>query len=352
MRGITHAGSGSEPGTETQRGAASVILAVMMVALLGFTALVVDVGFLYAERTELQNGADAAAVGTAQKCARSTADADCSPSSPLAASLADANARDGLHNVDSIDLNLTTRKVTVTTGAEESGGAENTVSLFFANALGVPSAEVGARSSAIWGSPRSGRTAFPAAFSVCQVQGRVDGGLQRLGLHGGAYANGTCNLGPSGQAVAGGFGWLAQDPGQCGGFIDLAASEGGSGTGNNEPPNCAALFTKWIGDINAGRSPVVLLPVFNKVVGTGSNAVYGLTSFAAFSVAGWKFTGGNEGPGVTGVFHNTSTWVGDKACTGDCRAIIGKFITYVSLEEGYTLGPVDANGARVVQMTD
>ena len=38
-----------------ERGAVSVMVAVSMVVLLGFVALVVDVGLLYAERAELQS---------------------------------------------------------------------------------------------------------------------------------------------------------------------------------------------------------------------------------------------------------------------------------------------------------
>ena len=55
---------------DRERGAVSVLIAILMVSLLGFTALAVDVGMLYAERTQLRNGADAAALAIAQKCAR------------------------------------------------------------------------------------------------------------------------------------------------------------------------------------------------------------------------------------------------------------------------------------------
>ena len=53
-----------------ERGGISVLVAILMVALLGFAAVAVDVGMLYAERTQLRNGADAAAIAVAQKCAR------------------------------------------------------------------------------------------------------------------------------------------------------------------------------------------------------------------------------------------------------------------------------------------
>jgi Flp pilus assembly protein TadG len=331
-----------------EKGAVSIMMAFLMVGLLGFTALVVDVGFLYAERGQLQNGADAAALGVAQKCAREPSSADCSTTSPLAKELGDKNALDGLTNIKSIELDKTSGKVTVTTGAQEDGGEANKVSLFFANILGNSSAEVGARASAVWGSASAGTTPFPLAMSVCQVEGRVDGAMQRLQSHG-TGANSSCNYGPSGQTVAGGFGWLAQDPGICGGKVNIYESEGGSSPGNSEPPYCSEVLNRWAADITAGRDVVILLPVFNQVTGTGSSASYGLTSFAAFKVKGWKFSGGSDLPSV---FQNTSTHVGTLACTGECRGIIGTFVGYVSLQSGYTLGGPDKYSAKIVRMTD
>ena len=41
----------------------------MLVVLIGVGALVIDSGALYAERRQLQNGADAAALAVAQDCA-------------------------------------------------------------------------------------------------------------------------------------------------------------------------------------------------------------------------------------------------------------------------------------------
>lgn len=335
--------------TDPERGAVSVMTALLMVALLGFTAIVVDVGLLYAEKAQLQNGADASTLAIAQQCARNLSSLSCSTVSPLAGDFADANANDGLSNIQSIALDKAAGSVTVTTGAQQAGGQPNRLSLSFARILGFPSAEVGAKASARWGSPLAGRTVFPAAFSVCQVAGNIDGGLQRMGLHGGSFANPGCNYGPSGAPVPGGFGWLAQDAGQCGGYIDLLTREGGSSTGNNEPPNCTAVFNQWITEISAGRHPTVLLPVFNQVSGTGSDATYGLTAFAAFDVSGWKFSGGTTAPSV---FHNTASYVGAQECTGSCRGIMGRFIRYVSLDEGYTLGPVHPYGATIVRMTN
>ncbi|KRE79687.1 TadE/TadG family type IV pilus assembly protein [Arthrobacter sp. Soil763] len=335
-------------GGDRERGGIAVVVAILMVALLGFAALAVDVGMLYAERTQLRNGSDAAALAVAQKCAKDINDADCSAASTLARGLANGNAGDGASNVAALLLDKANRTVTVTAGAQEPGKTPNQVSLFLARAMGINSTDVLATSAVTWGSPVKGPTAFPVAFSVCQVRGHVDGSLQLLQNHG-SNANPDCNYGPSGAPVEGGFGWLVSDPGVCGGLIDLAVSEGGSDPGNSSPANCAATLNRWASDLTAGKEVVVLLPVFDRVTGTGNGAVYGLTSFAAFKVAGWKFSGNSTLPDA---FRNTAPTVPSSvACDGNCRGIIGSFIKYVSLADGFTLGPVDANGATIVRLT-
>ncbi|MDQ0031398.1 Tad domain-containing protein [Arthrobacter bambusae] len=332
-----------------ERGAIAVLVALLLVVLLGFAALAVDVGLLYSERAQVQNGSDAAALAIAQKCAANTSDPNCSTTSPLASDVANKNAIDGLNNVKSINLDLTNRKVTVTGGAQQSGGAPNAVSLFFARVMGVNTSDVVTTSSVQWGSAVAGRTPFPLVYSICQVQGYIGGALQLLQDHG-SGANPSCNYGPSGATVAGGFGWIVQDPGLCGGTINLATNEGGSAPGNSTPGNCAATLQKWADTITSGRDVVVLLPVFDAVTGTGSGAVYHLVSFAAFKVAGWKFSGNDTLPDS---FRNTNSYVSNAlACTGNCRGIIGSFVRYVSLADGYSLGPVDAFGATIVRLTN
>jgi Putative Flp pilus-assembly TadE/G-like len=73
---------------QDERGVIGVLVAVMIGGgvLTGMGALVVDIGQLYQERAELQNGADAAAIGLAKSCALGT----CDPT--VATGLADANA--------------------------------------------------------------------------------------------------------------------------------------------------------------------------------------------------------------------------------------------------------------------
>jgi Flp pilus assembly protein TadG len=113
---------------DRDRGGIAVIVALLMVALLGFAAIAIDVGKLYSERAQLQNGSDSAALMVAQKCAKNLADENCSTAAPLATGLANGNALDGKSNVESISLDKAGRTVTVTTGAKETGSAINTVS--------------------------------------------------------------------------------------------------------------------------------------------------------------------------------------------------------------------------------
>jgi len=54
-----------------ERGVVAAIVAILLGTgvLLGMGALVIDVGQIYQERAELQNGADAAALAVAESCA-------------------------------------------------------------------------------------------------------------------------------------------------------------------------------------------------------------------------------------------------------------------------------------------
>lgn len=333
-----------------ERGGIAVIVAILMVVLLGFAAISVDVAKLYSERAQLQNGADAAALMVAQKCAKNVADAECSPTSSLAAELANKNALDSISNVKDIALDTSARTVQVTAGAKEAGTAANSVSTFFAGIFGISSAEVSASSSAHWGSPVKGPTPFPLAFSVCQVSTAETKNPQLLEGHD-PSANGdkgTPDCIYAGQPVPGGFNWTQQIAGECGSSIDLSVSTSRSETGNDAPEKCGPTLEGWAQSITANKDVVVLLPVFDKATGTGATATYHLTAFASFKVLGWKFGGADKLPLV---FRNQSISGSGLSCTGSCRGIIGSFVNYVSLADGYKLGPVSTTGATVVELT-
>lgn len=332
---------------DSERGATSVVVALLMVVLLGFSALAVDIGMLYAEQIQLRNGADAAAFAVAQKCAHNPAGTDCSTTSPLARSLVNTNAGDGLSNLKSMVLKKDEGTVQVIAGAQESGKEANQVSLLLARVLGFTTAEVSAGATVKWGRPVAGPMPFPLAFSVCQVKDHVDGAPQLLQNHG-VNLNADCMYGPSGAAVPGGFGWLTSSPGTCGGLVDIRTGDAANAPGNSYPGVCDGLLGTWVADITAGKDVIVLLPVYNQVTGTGSGATYKLTAFVAFKVKGWNFSGSNTAPVA---FRNKAPFVDSAlSCDGNCRGIIGTFVRYASLADGYTLGTADDYGANVIRL--
>ena len=77
-----------------EEGATAVIIGLLMVPLLGFGAIVIDVGLIYWETRQLQNGADAAALAVAQDCVDGVV-GDCGPFQATADAFTDFNANDG-----------------------------------------------------------------------------------------------------------------------------------------------------------------------------------------------------------------------------------------------------------------
>ncbi len=75
---------------DDERGAVLVMTTIIMVVLLGVSAIVVDLGFTWQKRREVQNSADAAALGAAQDLPSTVA------ASATAKSLAYTNVKDGV----------------------------------------------------------------------------------------------------------------------------------------------------------------------------------------------------------------------------------------------------------------
>jgi len=85
---------------QSEDGAIAIIVAVLLIGgvLLGMTALTIDVGSLYFERRQLQNGADAAALAVAQDAANNCSTGSCLPAT-RAQTYANANSKDGVSSV-------------------------------------------------------------------------------------------------------------------------------------------------------------------------------------------------------------------------------------------------------------
>jgi Flp pilus assembly protein TadG len=289
---------------DKERGAVAVLVALLMVVLLGFGAIAIDVGMLYAQQAQLQNGADAAALAIAQDCAKRGTTL-CVPAAPgKALQLATANTNSGMTGAPVLSYPAA-GTVVVTTAAGDANGSG--VTLWFANIFGISRADVGATSTAKWGSPSGLTTALPVAFSECQFN--LSGTVQLLILHG----SGTCvSDSPSGQVIPGGFGWLTPDNATvCGATVTIANPAVSSKNGDSMPnqQQCKPEFTALEGQ-------TVLLPVFDTIDASGNFHIKG---FAAFQILGFNFPSQS--------WNNTGT----PSCKGNCTGIIGKFVKFVSL---------------------
>lgn len=308
-----------------ERGAVSVIVALTLVVFIGFAAIVIDVGALYAERGELQNGADAAALAVAQDCARG----NCGNPTATAQEYANQNARDNAANVAAPTFPTAT-SVRVQATTRDSGG-DGSLAMLFAPVLGFDEETVSAASTAAWGSPAGGPAVLPLAFAPCVFD--LDGGVQVIQTHGSGTP--TCtSTSPSGQTLPGGFSWLGGSTGSCEVQVDINTDVAGS-TGASAPSGCASvLVPSLVGE-------TVLLPLYDDASGTGAGATYHIYGWAAFKIHGWHFPG-------NAVNNNPP---GGPKCVGSCNGLIGEFITFAALDEGFTTGGPDL-GATVVSLTE
>lgn len=184
-----------------EHGAVAVTVAVMLVALFGAVALAVDIGALYVEKRELQNGADAAALAIGQDCAASPASAGCSDygtALATARTYADSNARDSASTVcgsdssaascpdpatggvvtDGVVFDYAASKVTVTVDTEDPSSADTSrLAHWFAPILGIDATAVEAKSVAIWGPVGlSGEAHIPVTIGMCELLHWTDQG--------------------------------------------------------------------------------------------------------------------------------------------------------------------------------
>ena len=306
-----------------ESGATAVIVALLMIPLFGFAAISIDVGGLYFERRQLQNGADAAALAIAQDCAKGV----CGDINATASDLAGKNANDNAANATATTSGNT---VTVTASTKNPDGSTG-LRHFFAPVLGVDATQVKAAATAAWGAPSSGPAVLPITFGQCVFAGKMN--VQQLIRYDSNGADSNC----TNPSIPGGFGWLAH-PGQCSVYdvaVDFAALAVDPGA--DPPTDCAELFAKFKSDIGLGKNVIVILPVYDTTTGTGSSGSYKIMGFAAFQITGWQFSGSTE-------------WKFRSTCPdGNCRGVDGFFTKFVSLED-FKLGGPAGYDASVVKL--
>ncbi|WP_350002030.1 TadE/TadG family type IV pilus assembly protein [Pseudarthrobacter sp. WHRI 8279] len=302
-----------------ERGAAGVTVAVMMLVLIGAGAMAVDVGQIYAERAQLQNGADAGAMAVALSCKNGPC------TTALADGLANTNSNDTASKAV-VDLSVP-GQVTVTTST--INGSSSFLTNLFANALNAGSVTVGAQATAGI-QPPGGGSGFPLVLSEdCYnlTSASPTAGVQKI-----SYKPGATCTGPSGTEIPGGWGWVDESS-PCNAVTTVGTTGMASDPGNNPPSGCSAILTGWKDTILAGGEVKVQFPVFDTSSGTGNTGSFNIIGYATFKIWGWKFGNNHEYE-----FRNTASDPGMTsalACSaGQDRCIIGQFIEYITIGSG------------------
>jgi Flp pilus assembly protein TadG len=291
-----------------ERGAVAVVLSLLMVPMLGFAAIAVDVGALYAERARLQTAADAAAFAVAQDCARGA----CGDMVGTATDVVRANDGDATSAPPVLSSAPLSVRVTGSTPVEH----------WFAPVIGFDSTAVSATATVGWGSPDAGTAVLPLTFSWCEFKRQTNGGLpsattvHTINLTKSTPDDKSCT-GPSGNFVPGGFGYLDTVPGSCR-AASAIQTRSYSSAGNSLPSSCPPA------DVATWRNRTVLLPIFDEYGGTGTNAWYRVYGYAAFRLTGYDL----------GDHSNT----GKNACQGNGsdRCVTGYFTRFVDLSEAFS----------------
>lgn len=331
---------------DKERGASGILVAVMMFVLIGAGALAVDAGQIYAERAQLQNGADGAALAVAQVCdvtACTQAQADA-----LATQLLNDNANDGASALFGVvEMDVAGQWTVRTTTLDGISGA-GFLSQMFSSALNAPPASVGAFAVAAR-QPLSGASGFPLAISNSCFN--LDAASEEAPVQKISYKPGGTCTGPSGAQLPGGWGWLDQDE-PCEAATAVGSNDLGSDPGNNPPAGCSQVLNEWRATILGGGVVEVPFPVFDDASNSGQNGSFNIIGYATFRMWGWKF-GNNNVSNPSLAFRNTASAPGmnaSLACSGgQDRCIIGQFVRFTTNDStiGGPTGGADLGTAQI-----
>jgi hypothetical protein len=348
-------------------GAVAVLVALLVsTVLLGMGALVLDVGSLYAERRQLQNGADAGALAVAQDCAAPTG---CGTASTTAGKYANTNSNDGTSAVDLIcgtaaglpacpapqgpwdcqaipsslsGLNYVQVQLSTRTS---TGGT--LLPPILARALpgmsGYSGTNVKACARASWGGLASHTASLSMTLSAWEWSCYTNNGTSfapsppyppnpaasyehNIFIHTTSEPApcGVKPAGASGYDLPGGFGWLDDTSGNCTVYVDDTLTYNDK-TGVSAPSSCkTALSNAWT------SHQLLYIPVYDGVSGTGGNGTYHLAGWAAFVLTGYQIPGAKQ-----------NSWLTGKSCAanGSDKCISGFFTQVLIPTSGVIGGP-------------
>ncbi len=353
-----------------EQGAIGVIVAILVGGgvLTGMGALVIDVGQVYQERGELQNGADAAALGVAKSCALGLCTAS------VASQLADANASSLTGGRAAVDLvcgsgglgscpastgaltdcppapAVGTNFVEVFTSTLTAGGGTLLPPVFARTLLGNSSyqgTDVQACAQAEWGAP-SAATTVALTISACEWDKATQQGTlfppappypqnplpalsadQVLTLNAG---NGSgCASEPAGADGTGSYGLALDQSGNC--TLPVGGVSFPGATGTSVSISCELVLQ------NAQQNQIpILVPVY--VLLDGAANTYALKGFADFVVTGYNLAPGYVEP----------DWLDPaNSCQGTNYCLTGYFVQGVIPATGSFSGA--SLGASIIDLT-
>ncbi len=271
-----------------ESGVVSVLVAAAILALVGFLALVVDMGAVYVAKRELSQASDAAALAAAQEVARGSAGCPAVALDYLTANSPEAQLEDCQHDaIDPYDNNPydNDREVEVI--------ATRDVPLMFAAILGRNTVTIRAASEAEFGPLRSSTglrpfglcTASPA-FLAWQASGHSSTQVFRV-----SYTKASPQ--DCGTAVPGNWGLLDFDGGSNStntlrswvidgypGVVSVPAWHDGD----------PGAFSNAL-DIHTIVGETVYLPVFDVATGSGANSSFHVEGIVAVTIVGYQATG-------------------------------------------------------------
>jgi Flp pilus assembly protein TadG len=335
------------PGRDEQ-GAVAVLVAILIGGgvLLGMGALVIDAGQLYQERAELQNGADAAAVGVAKTCALGA----CNPAA--AGTYADANASaltGGTAGVSQVCGSGTlgscpagtggptscppppagANYVDVSTSTRTASGSTLLPPVFGRAVLGnsgYQGSTVRACAQAEWGTPSAATTAG-VTISACAWDQATQQGTsfapappyppspQPLAsadqvLRPDAGNGAGCAGEPGGADGPGSFGWAAHARGNC------TLPIGGSSFAGRTRASVSFSCQRVLQNSQQHRAPIIV-PIY---VSVHAGPTFTLKGFAAFVVTGYHLLG------FRGTSFDAPDWLNPRnGCMGSDYCLNGYF---------------------------
>jgi Flp pilus assembly protein TadG len=288
-----------------ERGAVGILVGTLFATgvVLGMAALTVDVGRLYVESAELQNGADAGSIAVAKSCVAQNA---CRPDD--AARYANDNSKDGASAVtlvcgrgpaltscapssgtlgDCPAEPATATYVDVHTATRTSGGSSLLPPVFARSLPGngaYQGTTVHACARAMWGPAVQSSRSLAMTLSLCAWTQATGGTPPNFGTDVRIFVRDAPNAPTcAGMSKPGEFGWLS-DSGNCSASVDLTQSGyvAGSDPGKNLSQACQDALMSYV----ANKTPI-FIPVFDTTSGTGSGATYHVLGLAAFVLTGY-----------------------------------------------------------------